>query len=361
MLTWMGWIDVLVLDLCTLVPLLLIPRLTSNYFLLGVYVPEEDRSLPAVLEIRRKYTMMFMAMSIVGLGIGLAMYVTSDIIPEAIFIMTLCIQLIGVGISMVVCRRYALQLKIAQQWAIPAEATRKLADLKFRERPSVLHNGWFLIHLLIVVLCVGVVIVRWDSIPDTYVSHYTFEGKPDRYFAKSFATIFMINFIQLGQIALFIFINTVFKISKQHLDPNNPVISRNNQLQFRRANSIFLYVLSLFIIALQGFNQAEMLFNLRINGLDILSIFIPLFLIGGFLTFLIYLDKRGLNSHKDLKIMDDRQWRSGVFYYNVTDPSLFVAKRYGIGWTLNFARPLSWVLIGVILLLGVSSIVITAS
>jgi uncharacterized membrane protein len=38
-------------------------------------------------------------------------------------------------------------------------------------------------------------------------------------------------------------------------------------------------------------------------------------------------------------------WR-GVIYVNREDPALFVPKRFGIGWTLNFGRPASWIVLG---------------
>jgi uncharacterized membrane protein len=36
---------------------------------------------------------------------------------------------------------------------------------------------------------------------------------------------------------------------------------------------------------------------------------------------------------------DDRYWYGGLFYSNPDDPALFVEKRYGLGWTLNFGHP----------------------
>ncbi len=36
---------------------------------------------------------------------------------------------------------------------------------------------------------------------------------------------------------------------------------------------------------------------------------------------------------------DDQYWYLGVFYYNPDDPDPFIPKRYGIGWTVNFAHP----------------------
>jgi uncharacterized membrane protein len=56
---------------------------------------------------------------------------------------------------------------------------------------------------------------------------------------------------------------------------------------------------------------------------------------------------------------DDRYWNAGVFYNNPDDPALFVPKRYGLGWTMNFGHPQSrLVLIGVILLVLLPPLVV---
>jgi uncharacterized membrane protein len=36
---------------------------------------------------------------------------------------------------------------------------------------------------------------------------------------------------------------------------------------------------------------------------------------------------------------DDRYWIGGVFYNNPDDPAMFVPKRFGFGWTVNFGNP----------------------
>jgi len=45
-------------------------------------------------------------------------------------------------------------------------------------------------------------------------------------------------------------------------------------------------------------------------------------------------------------------WRMGVFYYNKQDKRLFPPKRLmGMGWTVNFANPYSYLtLLGIIIL-----------
>jgi uncharacterized membrane protein len=50
-------------------------------------------------------------------------------------------------------------------------------------------------------------------------------------------------------------------------------------------------------------------------------------------------------------------WR-GVFYINPDDPALFVPKRYGIGYTLNFGNRWSWFVMALILLLVALPIII---
>jgi uncharacterized membrane protein len=42
-------------------------------------------------------------------------------------------------------------------------------------------------------------------------------------------------------------------------------------------------------------------------------------------------------------------WHAGDFYYNPDDPALFVEKRVGIGYTLNFGNRVSWVFLGAVL------------
>jgi uncharacterized membrane protein len=49
----------------------------------------------------------------------------------------------------------------------------------------------------------------------------------------------------------------------------------------------------------------------------------------------------------------DRYWKAGLLYVNSEDPALFVEKRFGIGYTLNFGRPASWVMLTALLLVPV--------
>jgi uncharacterized membrane protein len=56
---------------------------------------------------------------------------------------------------------------------------------------------------------------------------------------------------------------------------------------------------------------------------------------------------------------EDRLWRLGIFYFNRDDPSVLVEKRFGIGYTLNFARPVAWLilLLPVLTLISVTTVI----
>ena len=40
----------------------------------------------------------------------------------------------------------------------------------------------------------------------------------------------------------------------------------------------------------------------------------------------------------------DECWKWGQIYYNADDAAIWVEKRTGVGYTLNFAQPLAWIL-----------------
>ncbi|MDR2024331.1 MAG: DUF5808 domain-containing protein [Hungatella sp.] len=48
---------------------------------------------------------------------------------------------------------------------------------------------------------------------------------------------------------------------------------------------------------------------------------------------------------------NDRYWLGGFLYCNKDDPSLFVEKRFGMGYTLNFGNPRSFIVIGALVVL----------
>jgi hypothetical protein len=42
---------------------------------------------------------------------------------------------------------------------------------------------------------------------------------------------------------------------------------------------------------------------------------------------------------------EDCHWKLGIFYFNPDDVAVIVEKRFGLGYTLNFARLATWTIV----------------
>jgi len=49
----------------------------------------------------------------------------------------------------------------------------------------------------------------------------------------------------------------------------------------------------------------------------------------------------------------DHYWKAGLIYVNRDDPVLFIEKRSGLGYTLNFGRAGTWLIIAALILFSV--------
>lgn len=90
-----------------------------------------------------------------------------------------------------------------------------------------------------------------------------------------------------------------------------------------------------------------------------------------FLAFIIFVKTTGIHDEKVkvgfdeieidtvVKEEDDKHWIAGVIYYNNKDPAILVPKRLGLGHTLIFGNPISFVMLLIIIAVIVVSIVLS--
>lgn len=55
----------------------------------------------------------------------------------------------------------------------------------------------------------------------------------------------------------------------------------------------------------------------------------------------------------------DECWKFGVLYFNPDDAALWVEKRVGIGYTMNFAHVSAWLIVALLLLLPLTLVLMT--
>lgn len=328
--------------------------LAPKYLLFGVYVPEADRDRPEVGRIRGRHFGAMIALWLAGLAVGVVIGAWGGDgftggSPELALGAALVIQIGGMIPIWSSGRRQALRVKQDRNWSVE-QPSKVVVDLLFRQRQRLVGNGWFLLDLAIVAACAISAWLHWDVIPDPVPTHFGLSGEADAYSPKGFGAVFTLNIVQLVLIGVLLSVNMTIRQARQQIDPARPEASRERQLRFRRANSLFIHGLSLFVVMLLGLGQSITLYGWPIKHLNLgyLSLVaLPIVAVFGFVW---YVARHGLDeSVGGARNQADEMWRGGgLFYYNKADPALMVEKRYGVGWTINFAHP-----IGVAILAGI--------
>jgi uncharacterized membrane protein len=324
------------------------PYINARMVLFGVFVPEVARDHEAVRGLKKRFviTLWLVSIAIAALVMSISQVIGTE--KSVLLLILIVLQPVMTLIVMWKFRMTALRLKKEQNWQAPPNVKR-VASLSFPRRKSTISNVWFSVHLLIVAVCIVCAAVSWDSIPSTLVTHYGADGIADGFSDKSFGSVFSLNFIQLSVLALFIFVNLSIRMSKQGLDPNNPEQSMGKQIKFRKIMSVFLWGMSLIIVAFMGVIQGSILYEWSSKPIIAAAIVLPILLLALTLGLSVYLSRKKLDQQSDATMQDDNYWKMGVFYVNPEDPALFVSKRTGIGWTPNFGHPMSWIIfIGII-------------
>lgn len=71
------------------------------------------------------------------------------------------------------------------------------------------------------------------------------------------------------------------------------------------------------------------------------------------MMFLLFIQRVRRQRSAGPVLNDDSHWIWGMLYFNSSDPSLFVEKRVGIGFTINMARPAAWLILIAIIAVSV--------
>lgn len=346
-----------VIDLIWLLCLLGLPFLT-NAMLLGVYVPPAERGLPQVRRIRRTFLSLGLCGALLGLLLAFAAHRLSGGSEGWTLAALLVPQALAAAGAWTFSRRRALELKSQRGWQAPDSSRRTAYIGTGAERPSTGIPTWaYLLHAVILIGCAVLAAVYWESIPQQIPTHFNAAGIPDQYAAKSLVSVFALNLLQALMTALFVGLHLSIGRTRQNLDPSDPAGSLRKQNRFRGANAYVLYFLSLVVVLLLGWIQARSTYDFRGTLSAGYALIFALLLIALPAAFFFHVHRRGLlevgaNRHHG----EDRYWRGGAFYYNPQDPAFMVEKRVGLGWTFNFARPLSWLVMSASVLLPLAAV-----
>ena len=193
----------------------------------------------------------------------------------------------------------------------------------------------------------------YPHLPEVLAVHYNADGVADRHATKSVGTAFALVFVQIGVTALLagIAMTIVFR-SRSDLDPAHPVSSSRWHRRYVDIGARALLGL-VTMIDLGMLGASLLTWTGTATRWAPLVVVIPILLaVAVTLTVLARNNKVRDDGEEDTGLThrdDDRYWRGGLFYVNRDDHTLFVPRRFGIGWTLNFGNPrAAMLLVGIV-------------
>lgn len=356
--------------LIVLIMEILTPRFTRKEIVFGVRVPYDKVDSEKIVDIKKKYIrnnlligipfiILFSLMNYILSGVGVILFTTFGFI------------FIGFLVYLM-SNREVKRLKEREKW-FKGRKQSVIIDTDFsKNRIKSIVSPWlFIIPIIIIAINIILGYSYYDLLSDKVATHWNFSGNINGYQSKSKLLIWE---IPLGQIVCTVIFFIVYKgigWSKQQINSSNPMASAEKNRIFRRVWSIYMIVYCILINLLltMGTIQIFRVFDIG-NGFLIIVIVVFLILIFGSVIILsiklgqgganiILADEKNKNKFSKENRDDDIYWKFGnTIYYNTDDPSVFIEKRFGIGWTINAGRPVGMaVYIGMILFIV---IVITA-
>lgn len=330
-----------------------VPYFIRKNICFGISVPESEYYNPQLKTLRRNYcTGCLLAGLTLGIGSSVCYIWTSAENTMWIQISGLFLYLI---ISILIYFFMRSKIKVIKQdsdWEIETKAVAEIG----KNSDKTIRTAWYLLYFVVIAITVFASVLKYPSLPEQIPMHYNIAGEVDRYAAKSIGTFVTMPVMQLLIGLLFAGINLAIGTSKRQWD-----FKRNSA--FRGVMSITLFAIGFMVMLMFTCVQLSMLTILN----EKLMILLPIaFLVATFIICIYLVVKVGQGGSR-LKttddelvntVDDDRYWLGGFLYFNKNDPSLFVEKRFGIGYTLNFGNPKSLIAIGVLVILIVALMVL---
>lgn len=253
---------------------------------------------------------------------------------------------------MLAFRKKVIAIKRAEGWA--AARRERTAVVGEEDLPGPISLAWNLLYVVVILLTAALGLAFYPSMPDLIPMHGDFAGNVDSWAEKSIGSVFGFPLgIELFMAVVFFGCHAIIIRSKRPTDPGAPATSALAYGLFARAESIFLIAVGVVISG--GIGIGFMLSSAGIVTLGqfgaAMLVVGALVIIGSIAISLVYGQAgsrlfRRMQGDDYLPDDDDEHWKLGIFYVNRDDPSVFLPERFGIGWTINFARPAAWILIG---------------
>lgn len=338
----------------------------------AVTIPESAQADVRFLAFRKRYAAAVLAVTLicaVALGVvsnvvlgkmsSAADAASLNAILVAAIVATATIPLIASFALMLHYRKKVKAIKREEGWR--AERDEAVALIGFEEAPAPPSLAWNVVYVPIVLITLALGLALYPSTPDLVPTHIDFAGNVNQWTPKGTALIAFPLLVEVFMAACFIFSHWMTIRSKKDVDPARPAISAYAYGAFARAECILLLVSGSVLTAVLGIVMILMMTEfLSMLVTMVLIIVATLVFVGATIAFSVVYGQSGsrlvkrLEENGDIIADNDERWKAGIFYWNKDDASLILPKRFGVGWTMNWARPAAWVIVGGITLASIA-------
>jgi uncharacterized membrane protein len=339
------------------------PALVRAELPLGVSVPQGRVGEPVVHTSIRRYRIGVVSSWVLGVVLTLVLFAS---FPVAASIVPVLIAIALGLLAYVLSRRMIIRAKQDGRW-YENVSVRLRAEITAESAPARLPFGWVMGAGVILLVVVAVGVALYPSIPDPTPIHWDAAGQPDNYAPKSVWSAFGPVLIGFGVVAVLYATSFLVRVSPLRAVPSDsPAESRRRiALQHRLTTSLLGQVAV--VLAAQTGWLAVAGWVLPAGGWGIAtSAIVMLALLLAVLVVFVVRYRNAVASWSTASGEgrpdapdDDRYWKGGFVYINRNDPSVFVPKRFGVGWTVNLGS-IGGTAIGIVLLAVIAGAIVMA-
>ena len=215
----------------------------------------------------------------------------------------------------------------------------------------------FIPMLIVPILIIVLLIFQYPSLPEQIPIHWGANGMPDGWSNKSIFSVFFLPFLLLTQQVILYVIAYYVQKSSLSVKAQASEQSLQRERRARTLNTHYMAFINLLMTVLLG--GMELLTiragNEQATGLGWLTALFFIFFILGTIAYMI--ENSRLNkliqteANEYSQPSSDNEWLWGLFYFDKENPDIFIEKKYGVGWTVNFARPATWIFLILVIFL----------
>ena len=233
--------------------------------------------------------------------------------------------------------------------------------------PKPLSLAWNLLYLPLIGGLAAFTLSHYDQFPSQIPTNVGLAGNVTSSVPKSPLTVLFPTFFVAFMGAIFTLVHWGTIHSKKPVDPAAPVSSALAYATFARVQSILMVVGGLLISGLTaGLILASSLGAISMVYAAVITMVGTLVFVALVTIISLVMGQSGARLFPDTTATgmsrdDDEHWLLGTIYCNRNDPSIFVPKRFGIGWTSNIARWETWALVAGLVALCVLLIGLTGA